>query len=109
MSSIAYHCDEFESEVQDGEQLRRILLALNFTSMVTVDKHRKSWMYKEYEVSIDTVKGIGEFVELEYKGTDDTVEPKVVVEQMKALLDSLNCGAVNDQRGYPFHLLFPKK
>ncbi len=103
---IAHHCDEYESKVDDTEQVRRILLALNFASMVVVDKQRKAWKYKEYEVCIDTVKGIGEFVELEYKGIDPSADPKKIAGEMKAWLESLGCGAVNDQRGYPFHLLF---
>lgn len=106
---IAHHCDEYESKVDDIDQVRRILLALNFTSMVIVDKSRRAWNYKEYEVSIDTVQGIGEFVELEYKGNDLNPDPKVIAGEMKSFLEGLHCGAVNDQRGYPFHLLFIKK
>ena len=49
------HCDEYETEIKDLEQLKKVLLALNFRSLITVDKIRKVYHYKDYEVAIDKV------------------------------------------------------
>src|SRR3989338_1929221 len=60
--------DEYESKLENSDSLKKILKALNFSSLVIVDKNRKIWVYKDYEVAIDSVKGLGEFVEIEFIG-----------------------------------------
>ena len=73
-AKIKTHCDEFESVVTDGEALRKLLQALDFTELVTVDKRREGWQLGDIVVALDTVKGLGEFVEFEYKGEAESVD-----------------------------------
>lgn len=104
---IANHCTEFESGISDFETLQSILEVLDFKKLITVDKLRRVWMYKDYEISLDTVKDLGSFVELEYKGESDDVDPKEIVEEMIGFVRSLGCGKVErDKVGYPYLLLF---
>jgi adenylate cyclase class 2 len=70
----ANYADEYESNVENAKEIRSILQALGFNKVVTVDKQRKSWNINEYEVSIDTVAGLGNFVEIEFKG-DQGADP----------------------------------
>ena len=72
----SYYCDEFETKIGSIEQFRKILSALNFRSIVTVDKLRKIYTYKDYEVAIDSVKDLGDFVEIEYIGKSSKANPK---------------------------------
>lgn len=109
-SGRADYCDEFEAGLQDNTQMRKILVALNFRSLVVVDKKRATWRIEDYEVSIDTVRGLGEFVEVEYKGSAKDIEPSVVVEQMIQFLKNVGCTNIQrNYRGYPYLLLFPEK
>jgi len=102
------HCDEYETAVEDLKQARQILEALKFKSIVKVDKLRRSWLYKGYEISVDSVKNLGDFVEIEYKGKDKEVDPKRITNEMVAFLKNVGCGELKrDYRGYPFLLLFP--
>lgn len=103
--------DEYETQVSDPVQLRKILDSLNFKSVVFVDKTRTSWMYKDYEVAIDSVKKLGEFVEIEYKGKNTSSKTaKEITQEMVDFLTKLNCGKISRNfQGYPFLLLFPQK
>lgn len=102
------HCDEYETEIQDIAQARNVLIALKHRPLATVDKQRTAWQYKEWEIAIDAVKGIGDCVEIEYKGDSDHADPKRVSAEMYAFLQTLNCGKIErNSGGYPFILMFP--
>lgn len=101
------YCDEYETVVEDVEKIGLILSALNFESLIKVDKNRESYEFEDYVVSIDNVDGLGDFVEVEYYGKDET-EPKVITDKMVEFLKSLNVGKIHRNFvGYPFMMLFP--
>lgn len=105
----ANHCDEYETKVEDVKQLENIFKVLNMKPLVTVDKIRKIWLYKNYEIAVDLVKGLGSFVEVEFKGSSHKT-PKVITTEMVAFLKTFDCGKITrDYVGYPFALLFPKE
>ncbi len=106
----SHYCDEYESRVEDLEQVKRILSALNFKSIVKVDKRRKVWNYKDYQISLDSVKGLGDFVEIEYISRDEKVNPKIITEEMIDFLKRIGCKKIKrNYVGYPFQLLFPEE
>jgi len=105
-----YYCDEFETKIESIEQAKMILSALNFRSIVMVDKLRKTYTYKNYEVAIDSVKGLGDFVEIEYIGKDKKADPKKITAGMIGFLKKIGCGKIKiNYGGYPFLLLFPEE
>ena len=60
------HCDEFETGVEDVSKLEKILKALDIKKIVTVNKTRRVYLYKnEIEIAMDTVKDLGYFIEAE--------------------------------------------
>ncbi len=99
------HCDEFESTVTDGHAVRQLLAALDFPQLVTVDKTRETWTLNDtVEVAVDTVTGLGSFVEFEYIGAATTVEDATL--ELTRAIDKLNVGlGERDRRGYPYQLL----
>ena len=99
------HCDEFESIIGNPEQLGRVLSALNFRELVTVEKTREVFIYNnELEIALDVVKGLGRFIEIESLKDFGGVE-----ETRKKLIDfSARIGIPNprmDKRGYPYELM----
>jgi adenylate cyclase class 2 len=101
----SHHCDEEESLIENLEALQNILDALNFKPLITVNKQRISWDYKNYEISLDTVEGLGDFVEIEFIGQDNS-DPKAVAAEMMNFLEKLDCGELSrDFKGYPYLLL----
>ena len=104
------YCDEYETKIEDLGQLKKILDALDFKSIITVDKLRKVWHYKAYEIAIDSVKGLGDFVEIEYIGRDGKADPKKITDEMVEFLKRTECGKIRrNYVGYPFQLLFPEE
>ena len=103
----SHYCDEYETEIEDLDTLKKILDSLNFKSLVIVDKVRRIWVYKDYEIGIDSVKDLGNFIEIEYVGKAEKVEPEKITAEMMNFLKEVGCGKVErNYVGYPFQLLF---
>jgi len=106
----SHYCDEYETKVEALDQIKKILDVLNFKSIVKVDKKRRIWIYKDYEIAVDSVKELGDFVEIEYIGKDEKVDPKKITEEMINFLKNLGCGKIKrNYVGYPFQLLFSEE
>lgn len=104
---IKTYCDEFESTVSDVEAMRKLLTALNFTELITVDKSREEWQLGDIVIALDTVTDLGTFAEFEYKGEDaQTVEE--AHKCIGACLQALGITPGGAHPGYP-HLLLTKK
>lgn len=100
------YCDEYETKLENIDSMRSILDMLNFTDLITVNKKRSVWNYNDYEVSIDEVEELGDFVEIEYKGSETNPDPKKITDEMMAFLQALDCGNIErDFKGYPYLLL----
>lgn len=56
---------EIEIEIKDTKSADEILTALGFTQVMTVIKNRDIFRLDNYEISLDTVKGLGDFLEIE--------------------------------------------
>lgn len=60
------HCDEYEIKLDDKNQLEKIFKAIEINKIVTVNKKRQTYVYKnEIEIALDKVKGLGYFIEVE--------------------------------------------
>ncbi|MBL8015579.1 MAG: class IV adenylate cyclase [Candidatus Doudnabacteria bacterium] len=73
-STKSKNLDEIEFTVSDGEESLKLFKTLGFTDLTKVEKTRKSYAYKNFEIELDTVEGLGNFVEIEIKENDITVE-----------------------------------
>ena len=100
-------CDEFETGLEEIDQMRKIFKALNMRSIVKVDKVRRTWMYKDYEIALDGVAKLGDFIEIELKGVSKN--SRRTTDGMMHFLKELKVGRIQIYGGYPFHLLFPDK
>ena len=102
------YCDEFESHVEKIDKIRSIFKVLDFRSLVKVEKLRRQWVYNDYVVAVDSVTGLGSFVEIEFNGT--SADPEETTAGMMNFLRGLKVGRVQrNYQGYPFLLLFPEK
>ncbi|MFO0703257.1 MAG: class IV adenylate cyclase [Patescibacteria group bacterium] len=109
-SNFSKYCDEYNSDVSDGRSLEKIFEAMGFEKIITVEKNRTSYMDGEYEVSIDKIKGLGDFVEVEYKGKNTKKSTFKIKEEMANYLKNIGCTKIMiNNGGYPFMILFPEK
>ena len=100
------YADEYETKIENIDIMRKILESLNFKFIVVVDKKRKIWKYKDYEISMDSVKNLGDFVEIEYYGERHHDDHKEIIGEMIAFLKNLGCGTLEiNHSGYPALLL----
>lgn len=99
------HCKEFETEIKDVEQMTMIFSALNLKNLVTIEKEREIYIYKdEFEIALDSVKELGNFIEIETLKDFGGIE-----ETRKKIIEFANNLGINtskaDKRGYPFLLM----
>ena len=80
-------CDEFETKIESIESIKKILKCLDFNEIVTVEKIRSVWTYKNVEIAIDQIKELGNFIELE-KLTADDEDPYEVQEELLKVMES---------------------
>lgn len=101
------YAHEYETNVEDLEMAQKILQAIDIKEVIVVEKKRRIWDYMEYEISLDTVKGLGDFVEIEYTGKKDSAEHKEIMTEMIKFLKDLGCGKLEvNHSGYPALILF---
>ena len=104
-----HHCDEFETKIDNLQSLEKIFAAINHKQICCVDKTRIIYKYKNYEISIDKVKNIGQFVEIEFLG-ETNKKPKEITAEMVEFLKSLKVGKISRNfRGYAYMAAFPKR
>lgn len=72
LDSVSKTRQEFETEV-DGGSTRNILTALGFFESGVVRKRREIFSYQCMTIALDTVEGLGEFIEVE-KQADFEIE-----------------------------------
>jgi adenylate cyclase, class 2 len=102
------YCDEYETHVEAMDKTEKIFGALGIRPLVKVDKVRRQWAYKDYGIAVDSVAGLGDFVEIEFNG--ESADPKRTMSEMMEFLKGLGVGRIRrNQQGYPFMLLFPEK
>ena len=89
------HCDEFETDLENGEELKKIYLAIGFKLLVVVDKTRTAYRYQEFEIEVDEVKEMGMVCEIEIKGKYGS--PEEALKKIKELAQSI--GFTEEDRG----------
>lgn len=93
------HCDEYETKVESGQITLELLEQIGFTNNTKIDKTRKIYNYKDFEIAIDSVKGLGKFMEVELK--KKVKQPKDGIKEIYNFLLSLDIKTINKmERGY---------
>ena len=64
---------EIETGVEDGEAMDRVLRELGFDPVTTVEKRRERFDHDGYTITLDSVAGLGEYVEVETES--ETIAP----------------------------------
>ena len=96
---------EHEVKVDSRDELEQMILLMGFQRIVQVKKMRRKTMYKEYEICVDDVEGLGSYMEIE-KLAEKDADPRAVHEELVGVLESLDIdmlGRVN--KGYDILML----
>lgn len=98
--------EEYETEISNAEEFRKILSFLDFKKVITIDKQREYWDCGNIEVALDKVEGLGDFIEAEASG--DFGSNEKAKETCLKFLENLgiqNPEKVQINKGYPVLLL----
>ena len=100
---------EYETKVEDGEAMHQILLTLGWKPEVEVKKVRKKGKIGEYEICLDRVEKLGDFVELE-KLTDDSADPEKVRDELFKIAESFGLSRNDEEtKGYDTQIYLLQK
>ncbi len=88
--------EEHETVVADDDALSGVLSGLGFESAAVVEKQREFYQLEGYTISLDTVEGLGSFLEIEQETTAENIE--AVREKAIELLEQLELDADNQIR-----------
>lgn len=99
------HCDEYEIEFDNVENLQKIFKILELEEIATVNKTRQTYLYLDkYEVALDIVEKLGYFVEIEVKKYSKTCNEEY--DDLIKIAKNLNLNLNNiDTKGYPYYLI----
>jgi len=67
---------EFEVKIDDVDTFKQILKNFDFPLLGTIDKKRETFKVNDFTITIDEVKNIGNFIEIETFGEEDEIEAK---------------------------------
>lgn len=90
--SVSNTRPEYETSVGDGPTARKLLTALGYREVFTVDKLRREYALDGITLCLDTVTGLGEFLELELL-VPDGAEREPAVARLLQVLEGLGVPA----------------
>lgn len=99
------YCDEYEVEIDNTENLDKIFKIIGLEIIAFVDKTRIKYMYmNKFEFSLDYIKELGYFVEIEIKHYDKSIMEEY--DNLLKLAKNLGLNLNNiDKHGYPYYLI----
>lgn len=73
-------CIERELEIQDDEKMIEIMYLMKYKQAPVVDKKRIKTVYKDMEIVLDAVEGLGEFIEVEKIVQEENPEARIKIQ-----------------------------
>lgn len=96
--------EEFETKISDKEQMEKMLDKMGYVVVISKVKERTQGKFNDFEINLDKIEGLGNFVEFELI-TDDSKKAK---ERILSLIEKLGLPKENIiHKGY-VRLLFEK-
>ena len=83
---------EVEVEIDDKEKMTEILISLGYKPSAIVNKVRRIFKYDEYTITVDKLKSLGYYMEIEYV-TDNEEDIGIIQEK---IFDIFNKLGIND-------------
>lgn len=102
---IWLYSDEFETKVENKEQLENIIKKLGLKELIIIDNTKITYETDDYYIFVEDVKNLGIFLEVELKNDrDDDVE--VLKDEIREFINSLNLkNVIESNEGKPEMML----
>lgn len=86
---------EHETEVSDDVELEKIITQLAFVPYTNLTKTRQKAKLTDIEICLDTVEGLGTFIEAE-KLTSDDADCQAVIDELWVIFDTLGIARADE-------------
>ena len=83
------YSNEYETKVESIDITRNILNKLGYIKFIEINNKKSIYEYDKYEITLEEVKDLGLFLEVEYCTSDD-VDVKKIKKEIQEFIDSLN-------------------
>jgi adenylate cyclase class 2 len=61
------YCDEYETVISDPDATKKLLESLGYKEKTVLHKTRTTYLFKNFEIALDQVENLGNFMEIELK------------------------------------------
>ena len=89
------YSDEYETEIKDYETVKIIISMLGLVPLITVHNRRRIYKYKDFEIELEDVEGLGCFIEVEKLSNSDEDE-MLIKEEIRDFIRSLKLKNVRE-------------
>ncbi len=104
------YAEEYETEISDPDEFRKILDFLDFKKVITVDKQIEYWDCGNFEIALDRIASLGDFIEVEASGSfENNAEARKACLKFLEELGIKNAEQIQINKGYPVLLLEKSK
>lgn len=96
--------DEYETIIEDPKMMIKIFENLGLVNYIEVNKKRSVYDYKGFQISIDEIKGLGTFIEVEFLTREKLTKAKnkLIKDECWAILYETGAEWINAPNlGYP--------
>ena len=77
--------EEYEVEINDPEEMKKILRRIGFTTLFIITKEREPGTLDGFEVNLDNVEGLGHFIEVALESEDKKDARKRIIDFVNKL------------------------
>jgi predicted adenylyl cyclase CyaB len=84
------YSDEFESNVENGNALCKIIELLGLQKLLTIKNIKRTYKYKNYTIEFERVDNLGLFLEVEYVTESNDADVKKIKSEIQEFIDSLD-------------------
>ena len=89
------YSDEYETEVKDYETVKIIISMLGLVPLIDVNNRRRIYRYKDFEIELEDVEGLGCFIEVE-KLSNNSKDEILIKEEIRDFIRSLKLKNVRE-------------
>lgn len=90
------YSDEHETQVTDIKALQNIFSNIGLKELVTIDNIKHTYVTEQYEIVIEEVKDLGNFLEVEYHIDNETKSVDEIKEEILDFIRALNLEVGNE-------------
>lgn len=83
------YSDEYETEIKDITAMENIFRCLGLEKLVVVNNVKHTYETPEYEIVVEEVENLGNFIEVEAKNDDETIPADTIKNRIFEFLQNL--------------------